>query len=94
MAGALGITDYWLTGEQPTVSIATVEKADALMRYLGPILTARLRLLILDEAHQVVPEGGENTRVSFAEHSNRSLRLESLVSLASWRSVRMSCGSP
>jgi hypothetical protein len=75
-----GITDYWLTGDQPTVLIATVEKAEALMRYLGPILTARLRLLILDEAHQVVPEGGESTRVSFAEHSNRSLRLESLVS--------------
>lgn len=75
-----GITDYWLTGDQPTVLIATVEKAEALMRYLGPILTGRLRLLVLDEAHQVVPEGGENTRVSFADHSNRSLRLESLVS--------------
>src|SRR3546814_3419501 len=38
-----GITDAWLTGDQPTVLIATVEKADALMRYLGPILAARLR---------------------------------------------------
>jgi len=75
-----GITDYWLTGDQPTVLIATVEKADALMRYLGPILTARLRLLILDEAHQVVPDGGENTRISFSDHSNRSIRLENFVS--------------
>ena len=75
-----GITDYWLTGEQPTVLIATVEKADALMRYLGPLLIARLRLLIVDEAHQVVPEGGENTRVSFSDHSNRAIRLETFVS--------------
>ena len=75
-----GITDYWLTGEQPTVLIATVEKADALMRYLGPLLIARLRLLIVDEAHQVVPEAGENTRVSFSDHSNRAIRLEGFVS--------------
>lgn len=75
-----GITDYWLTGEQPTVLIATVEKADALMRYLGPLLVVRLRLLIVDEAHQVVPEGGENTQVGFSDHSNRAIRLESFVS--------------
>lgn len=75
-----GITDYWLTGDEPTVLIATVEKADALMRYLGPILIARLRLLILDEAHQIVPDADENTRVSFSDHSNRSIRLENFVS--------------
>ncbi|MCP1912519.1 hypothetical protein J2R96_004999 [Bradyrhizobium elkanii] len=74
-----GVTDYWLSGEQPTVLIVTVEKADALMRYLAPLLLARLRLVIIDEAHQVVPEGGENTRISFSEHRNRSLRLESFV---------------
>ena len=49
------------------------------MRYLGPLLTARLRLLIIDEAHQVVPDGG-NTLISFSDHSNRSIRLESFVS--------------
>lgn len=75
-----GITDYWLTGDQPTVLIATVEKADALMRYLGPVIAARLRLLILDEAHQVVPEANDNTRVSFSDHSNRAIRLENFVS--------------
>ncbi len=47
-------------------------RASALMRYLGPILAARLRLIIVDEAHQVVPEANENTRVSFSEHSNVS----------------------
>src|SRR3546814_13833114 len=50
------------------------------MRYLGPILAARLRLIIVDEAHQVVPEANENNRVSFSEHSNRAIRLEQLVS--------------
>ena len=75
-----GITDYWLSSAQPVVLIATVEKADALMRYLGPLLIARLRLLIVDEAHQVVPEPDEATRVSFSDHSNRAIRLESLVS--------------
>jgi Lhr-like helicase len=75
-----GITDYWLKAEQPAVLVATVEKADALMRYLGPMLLARLRLLIVDEAHQVVTETDDQARVSFAEHSSRSMRLEAFVS--------------
>jgi hypothetical protein len=75
-----GITDYWLNSDTPTVLIATVEKADTLMRYAGPILITRLQLLIIDEAHQIVPEPGEHTDVSFADHSNRSVRLENLVS--------------
>ena len=33
-----GITDYWLNADKPTVLIATVEKADALMRYLAPLM--------------------------------------------------------
>lgn len=74
-----GITDYWLRGGRPTVLIATVEKADALMRYVGPLLIARLKLLIIDEAHQVVAEDDERTRDSFSEHSCRSLRLEGFV---------------
>lgn len=75
-----GITDAWLTSDEPVVLIATVEKADALLRYLGKLLIARLSLLIIDEAHQVVPEASEATAVSFSDHSNRSLRLENLVS--------------
>lgn len=75
-----GVTDYWLDADRPTVLIATVEKADALMRYLGPLLLRRLRLLIVDEAHQVVPEDDERTRADFAEHSSRSIRLEGFVS--------------
>jgi len=76
----LGVTDYWLDSDRPAVLIATVEKAEALMRYLGPRLLRRLRLLILDEAHQVVPEDNERAQAGFAEHSNRSIRLEGFVS--------------
>tara|TARA_R110000787_G_scaffold16622_17_gene50521 strand:- start:14264 stop:17890 length:3627 start_codon:yes stop_codon:yes gene_type:complete len=75
-----GVTDYWLEADEPTVLIATVEKADALMRYLGPLLLRRLRLLIVDEAHQVVPEDNDRTQDDFAEHSSRPLRLEAFVS--------------
>jgi len=75
-----GVTDYWLGADEPTVLIATVEKADALMRFLGPLLLRRLRLLIVDEAHQVVPEATERTQDDFAEHTSRSLRLEAFVS--------------
>lgn len=75
-----GITDFWLTSEGPVVLILTVEKADSLMRYLGRVLMARLCLLIIDEAHQVVPEANEATRLSFSDHTNRSIRLEGLVS--------------
>lgn len=74
-----GVTDAWLTSDTPVVLIATVEKADALMRYLGPTLLARLRLLILDEAHQVVIENSQYERDSLARHSSRAARLESFV---------------
>ncbi len=75
--------DYWLTASEPTVLIATDGKADALMRYLGPLLSSRVRLLIVDEAHQVVPGGQRTDSTDFAEHSNRSIRLEALF-LAFW----------
>lgn len=75
-----GITDAWLTSESPTVLVATVEKADALMRYLGSMLLARLRLLIVDEAHQVVIEDSPRERENLADHSSRALRLEAFIS--------------
>lgn len=78
-----GLTAYWLEAEEPTVLIATVEKADALFRYLGPLLVARLKLLIIDEAHQVVPGTDEGTLDSFADHGNRAARLESFVARVS-----------
>lgn len=75
-----GVTDFWLTADEPTVLIATVEKADALMRYLGPILIGRLKLLVIDEAHQVVSETDSKSLAALADHGSRAMRLESLVS--------------
>jgi hypothetical protein len=75
-----GITDYWLTADRPVVLIATVEKAEALMRYLGQLLLGRLRLLVVDEAHQVVSTGDTRARRDLAEHMSRSMRLEAMVS--------------
>ncbi|WP_417260648.1 DEAD/DEAH box helicase [Celeribacter sp.] len=75
-----GITDNWLTTEAPTVLIATVEKAEALMRYVGRLLVHRLALLVVDEAHQVVVAGTPKTMRDLAAHGDRSIRLESLVS--------------
>jgi hypothetical protein len=75
-----GITDNWLTADKPTVLIATVEKAEALMRYVGHLLVQRLRILIIDEAHQVVVAGSEKTMRELAAHGDRAMRLESLVS--------------
>lgn len=75
-----GITDAWLTTDMPTVLIATVEKADALMRYLGPALLSRLKLLLLDEAHQVVVEDKVYQQERLAEHKSRAARLEAFIS--------------
>jgi hypothetical protein len=75
-----GITDNWLTADTPTVLIATVEKAEALMRYVGHLLMHRLELLIIDEAHQVVGAGDHNYKTELGAHSDRAMRLESLVS--------------
>lgn len=75
-----GITDYWLTADEPTVLIATVEKADALMRYLGRLLIGRLKLMIIDEAHQVVADVDAQSLANLADHGSRAMRLESLVS--------------
>ncbi|MCI9868656.1 DEAD/DEAH box helicase [Rhizobium skierniewicense] len=75
-----GITNNWLTTETPTVLIATVEKAEALMRYIGRLLINRLALMIIDEAHQVVVAGTPKTMQDLAAHGDRAMRLESLVS--------------
>lgn len=87
-----GVTDYWLHSDRPTILIATVEKADALMRYLGPFVTSRLKLLILDEAHQVVPDKNlSEIEESFATHSERTLRLEGFVARLFAQTTELSC---
>ena len=70
-----GPTDAWLTSEERTVLICTYEKAEALMRFLGPLFLERVRLIVLDEAHLVQFDGQEDA-LRTADH--RGLRLESL----------------
>jgi replicative superfamily II helicase len=71
-----GPTDAWLTSDDRTVLICTYEKAEALIRFLGPLFLARLSLVVLDEAHMVQFDGSmENLRNA----ESRSLRLESLI---------------
>src|SRR3546814_11049403 len=62
-----GITDVWLTSEEPVVLIVTVEKADALLRYLGSILLARLTLPFIDRAPQVAPQANAANATSLSK---------------------------
>jgi DEAD/DEAH box helicase len=68
-----GPTDAWLTSEEPTVLICTPEKAEALIRFIGPLFLERVSLVILDEAHMVQLEGSRVTS------ETRSLRLETFI---------------
>jgi hypothetical protein len=71
-----GPTDAWLTRDDRTVLICTYEKAEALIRFLGPLFLGRLVLTVLDEAH-LVRHDGKADALRTAE--SRPLRLESLV---------------
>ena len=70
-----GPTDAWLTADERTVLICTYEKAEALIRFLGPLFLNRVSLIVIDEAHNVQYEGNLATLIS---GESRSLRLESL----------------
>jgi superfamily II DNA/RNA helicase len=72
-----GPSDLASTDEQPTVLISTHEKADALLRFLGPTLQGQITCVIIDEAHAVAFTGKYK---ELAEAQSRSLRLEGLVS--------------
>lgn len=70
-----GPTDAWLTSADSTVLVCTYEKADALVRFLGPLFINRVSLIIIDEAHSIKFDGDFN---ALHKSENRSLRLESL----------------
>ena len=72
-----GPSDLASTDEQPTVLISTHEKADALLRFLGPTLLEQISCVIVDEAHTVAFTGEYE---ALAEAQSRSLRLEGLIS--------------
>ena len=70
-----GRTDAWLTSEVQTVLICTYEKAEALLRFLGPLLLKRLTLVVVDEAHSIQFDGNV---MDLRKAESRSLRLEVL----------------
>jgi hypothetical protein len=71
-----GPTDAWLTNDERTVLICTYEKAEALIRFLGPLFLGRLSLVVLDEAHMVQYDGRDR---DLRSAESRPLRLESLM---------------
>ncbi len=72
-----GPSDLTSIDEQPTVLISTHEKADALLRFIGPTLLEQISCVIIDEAHTVAFTGDYE---ALAEAQSRSLRLEGLIS--------------
>ncbi len=72
-----GPTDAWLTADNQTVLIYTYEKAEALIRFLGPLFLNKVSLVVIDEAHSIQFEG---SRKKLQEADSRPLRLEVLGS--------------
>jgi hypothetical protein len=70
-----GPTDAWLTREGKTVLICTYEKAEAILRFLGPLFLNRLRVVVIDEAHSVEFNGRD---AELQNGESRPLRLEAL----------------
>jgi len=70
-----GPTDAWLTSDAMTVLICTYEKAEALIRFLGPLVLNRLRVVVIDEMHAIEFNGRYE---ELQNGENRALRLESL----------------
>jgi hypothetical protein len=70
-----GPTDAWLTSKDRTILICTYEKAEALLRFLGPLFVRRVSLIVIDEAHTVQYDGNFQ---ALRNGESRSLRLETL----------------
>lgn len=70
-----GPTDAWLTSMDRGVLICTYEKAEALIKFIGPLFLHRISLIIIDEVHSVQYDGNEK---SLRAAENRALRLESI----------------
>ncbi len=73
-----GPTDAWVTSTGPTVLICTYEKAEALIRFLGPLFLRRVCLVVIDEAHSVQYNSGRSYE-ALRNADDRSLRLELLA---------------
>jgi RAD3-like DEAD/DEAH box helicase len=71
-----GPTDAWLSSDRSTVLICTYEKAEAIVRYLGFLVLARVKLIVVDEAHSVQRHEGDGDLI---KGESRALRLEALA---------------
>ncbi len=67
--------DAWIISEEKTILICTFEKAEALIRFLGPLFVQRLSVIVVDEAHKVELDPRAE---GLPDADNRSLRMESL----------------
>lgn len=72
-----GPSDAFLSLTQRAVVISTHEKAESLIRYLGGNFVNRIRLIVIDEAHNIEYEGKTDILKNM---TSRALRLEVLVS--------------
>lgn len=72
-----GPTDAWITADENTVLVCTYEKAEALIRFMGPFFLHRVSLVVLDEAHSIMFDGRD---LALKDFNSRSLKLESLCS--------------
>jgi len=70
-----GPADAWLTSPDPALLICTYEKAEALMRFLGPQFMSRVALVVLDEAHSV---RFDQDYGKLGQSESRAFRLEAL----------------
>ncbi len=74
-----GPTDASLSGDSPTVLVSTQEKAEALVRFLGPQVVDRIRLVVVDEAHEVQATARTEDDKEDQNYESRALRLETLI---------------
>lgn len=74
--GDFGPSDLPTNDGRPAVLISTHEKAEALLRFLGPSLVERISCVVVDEAHTAKFNGNYE---ALEQARDRSLKLESLV---------------
>ena len=70
------LTDAWLTSRSPVILVCTVEMAESLVRYVGPLLLPRISLIIADEAHQVQFDDTFRDQQDLRKSRNRAVRFE------------------
>lgn len=70
-----GPTDAWLTLEGRAVVVCTYHKAEALLRHLGHLFVGRVKMVVVDEAHNVLAARGSD----WESTDHTALTVESLM---------------